>query len=110
MTMSLAAIIQNQVQDITKWDPAFLNAKLCVGDNLYTCISNSATKVVFFFFLLLTDIPQLISVHDKVSCLHCSNSLAGDVFMSSGTEPFFFPTSRSPIYCSCIHNGNFKDF
>ena len=60
--MSLTAIIHTQVKDITTWDSIFLNTILSVGNNLYTCISKSIKKEL----LLLTDVPELFSVHNNV--------------------------------------------
>ena len=60
--MSLTAIIHTQVNDFTTWDSIFLNTILSVGNNLYTCISKSIKKEL----LLLTDVPELISVHNNV--------------------------------------------
>ena len=74
------------MKDITTWDSMFLNTILSVGNNLYTCISTcKSTKKEL---LLLTDVTELISVHNSnVYYLQCSDSLAGDVFMI--TEPFY---------------------
>ena len=62
VAMSLTAIIHTQVKDITTWDSIFLNTILSVGNNLYTCISKFIKKSL----LLLTDVPELISVHNNV--------------------------------------------
>ena len=62
VAMSLTAIIHTQVKDITTWDSIFLNTILSFGNNLYTCISKSIKKEL----LLLTDVPELISVHNNV--------------------------------------------
>ena len=67
----------NLEKDITTWDSMFLNTILSVGNNLYTCISKFIKKSL----LLLTDVPELISVHNNVYYWQYSNSLAGDVFM-----------------------------
>ena len=39
--------------------------------------------------MLLTDGPELISVHNNVYYLQYSDSLAGDVFMITDNEPFY---------------------
>ena len=39
--------------------------------------------------MLLTDAPELISVHNNVYYLQYSDSLAGDVFMITDNEPFY---------------------
>ena len=61
LAMSLTAIIYTRVKDITTWDSSFLNI-ISVGNNLYTIINNSIKK----YFLLLTDVPEIISVDNKV--------------------------------------------
>ena len=66
-----AAIVQMQIKDITTWDSSFLNKILCIGNNLYTYIHNSIGKD----YLLLSDVPEMVSVDDKVYCLKYSVSL-----------------------------------
>ena len=62
--MSLTAIVQTQIQNITTWDTSFLNKVLCVGNNLYTYIHNLINKD----YLLLSDVPEMVSVDNKVYC------------------------------------------
>ena len=71
VVMSLTAIIHTQVKDITTWDSSFLNTILSVGNNLYTCICNSIKND----FLLLTDLPEIISADNKVYYLQYTPSL-----------------------------------
>ena len=52
VAMSLTAIIYNEITNINAWDSSSLNVILCIGNSLYTCISNSINKT----FLLLTDV------------------------------------------------------
>ena len=85
VAMSLTAIIHTQVKDITTWDSSFLNTILSVGNNPYTCINNSIKKD----FLLLTDVPEIISVDNKLYYLQYSDSFTGDVFMITDNEPFY---------------------
>ena len=49
----------------------FLNTILSVGNNLDTCICNSIKND----FLLLTDVPEIISVDNKVYYLQLTPSL-----------------------------------
>ena len=63
--MSFTAIVQTQVKNMTTWDSSFLNKILCIGNNLYTCIHNSIKKD----YLLLSDVPEMVSVENKVYCL-----------------------------------------
>ena len=51
--------------------------KYAVSCHVYTYISNSIRKDI----LLLTDVPEIISVDNKVYYLQYSDSFAGDVFM-----------------------------
>ena len=83
--MSLTTIVQAQVKDITTWDSSFLNTILSVGNNLYTYIHNSVNQD----YLLLSDVPEMVSVDNKVYCLQYSESFSGDVFQISDNEPFY---------------------
>ena len=85
VAMSLTAIVQTQVKNMTTWDSSFLNKILCIGNNLYTCIHNSVNKD----FLLLSDVPEMVSVDNKVYCLQYSASFSGDVFKIFDDEPFY---------------------
>ena len=48
---------------------------MCAGNNLYSFISNSVKKS----YLLLTDVPEMVSVFDGIYCMqyafHCKNRL-----------------------------------
>ena len=54
VAMSLTAIVQTQVTDITTWDSSFLNTILSAGNNLYTYIHNSVNHD----YLLLSDVTR----------------------------------------------------
>ena len=112
VAMSLTAIVQTQVKDITTWDSSFLNAILSAGNNLYTFIHNSVNHD----YLLLSDVPEMVSVDNKVYCLQCSESFSGDVFQISDDEPFymlktalnkiFSPTELNYQHCLLIIDCN----
>ena len=85
VAMSLTAIVETQVKNMTTWDTSFLNKILCIGNNLYTCIHNSINKD----YLLLSDVPEMVSVDNKVYCLQYSASFSGDVFKIFDDEPFY---------------------
>ena len=85
VAMSLTAIVQTQLKNITTWDSSFLNEILCVGNNLYIYIHNSINKD----YLLLSDVPEMVSVDNKVYCLQYSVSFSGDVFKIYDDEPFY---------------------
>ena len=85
VAISLTAIVQTKVKDITTWDSSFLNKILSIGNNLYTYIHNS----INMDYLLLSDVPEMVSVDNKVYCLQYSESFSGDVFNISDNEPFY---------------------
>jgi flagellar biosynthesis GTPase FlhF len=62
-----------------------LNNILCVGDNLYTFISRSINKS----YLLLTDVPEMVSIFDRTYHLEYSDPLAGDLFMETTSDPYY---------------------
>ena len=62
VAMSLTAIVHSHLTNVNAWDFSFLNFMLRAGNSLYTCISSSINKD----FLLLTDVPEMASVSDKI--------------------------------------------
>ncbi len=93
LAMSLTAIIHSRIVDVNIWDTSLLNNILYAGNNLYTFISKSVNKS----YLLLTDVPEMVSIFDKVYQLQYSDSLAGNLFME---------TTNLPYYCleNALHN------
>ena len=85
VAMSLTAIIHHQITNINVWDSSLLNIILCAGNSLYTCISNSINKT----FLLLTDVPEMVSVSDRMYFLQYSDPFAGDLFMTTNNLPYY---------------------
>ena len=67
--MSLTAIIYHQIQDISLWSKSTLNNILVIGNNLYSSIRCS---VGTNDYLLLTDVPDMVSIFDKVYLLQYS--------------------------------------
>ena len=62
----------------------------CVLENrLYTCISNSILRILKILFVLLTDVPKIVSVSDKMYYLQHSGQFAGDLFMSINKIPYY---------------------
>ncbi len=84
VAMSLTAIVCNQIRNVTTWDSFYMNIILLNGDSLYSILTNLVSKDL----LLLTDIPEAVSVDDKIYNLQYSKSFTGDVFMTSNDEPF----------------------
>ena len=85
VAMSLTAIIHNQITNVNAWDSSFLNVVLFAGNSLYTCINKSTNKT----FLLLTDVPEMLSVSDKIYYLQYSDSYAGDLFRTTNNLPYY---------------------
>ena len=65
VAMSLTAIIFKYVTDIDSWDSADLNSILDHGNCLYSCIKVSVKKD----FLLLTDVPNMVSLEENIYSL-----------------------------------------
>jgi len=63
VAMLLTAIRYRQIQDISLWTNSTLNNILVIGNNLYSIIRCS---VQTNDSLLLTDVPDMVSIFDKV--------------------------------------------
>ena len=63
VAMSVTAIIYHQIQEISMWTNLTLNNILVVGNNLYSSIRCSVRTNDY---LLLTDVPDMVSIFDKV--------------------------------------------
>ena len=85
LAISLTAIIHNHILNVSVWDTSLLNNIMYAGNNLYTFISNSVNKS----YLLLTDVPELVSVFDNIYSLQYSEPLAGDLFMETTNLPYY---------------------
>ena len=85
LAMSLTAIIYNHITNANQWDSTVLNSILCAGNNLYSFISNSVKKS----YLLLTDVPEMVSVFDCIYCMEYGDPFAGDLFMANTTLPYY---------------------
>ena len=85
VAMSLSAIIYHHIEDVNLWTSSTLNNILGIGNNLYTSIRYS---VRINDYLLLTDVPGIVSLFDKLYTLQYSESLTGSVFMTSNDGPF----------------------
>ena len=84
VAMSLIAIVYNQLQNVSTWNSSSLNTILLNGNSLYIYISNSIRKD----FLLLTEVPEMISLSNNIYTLQYSEPYAGSVFMTVSNEPF----------------------
>ena len=82
VAMSLTAIIYHQIEHISVWT---LNNILTIGNNLYISIRQS---VQANDLLLLTDVPCVVSLYNKVYTLQYSESLAGSLFLTLNNGPY----------------------
>ena len=82
--MSLTAIVYNQSQTVSTWNSSSLNTILLNGNGLYIYISNSIRKD----FLLLTEVPEMISLSNNIYTLQYNDSYTGSVFMTVSNEPY----------------------
>ena len=83
--MSLAAVINSHYKKTDSWDSLFLNSILYAGNNLYSFISNFVNKT----YLLLTDLPEVVSILNGTYFLEYSDPLAGDVFLDNNNIPYY---------------------
>ena len=60
------------------------------GNCLYSCIKSSVNE----YFLLLTDIPSMVSINDKIYALTYSKSFTGKLSMTCDASP-----------CVCLNNA-----
>ena len=84
VAMSLTAIVYNQLQTVSMWNSSSLNTLSLNGNGLYNYISNSVRKD----FLLLTEVPEMISLSSNIYTLQYSDSYTGSVFMTVSNEPY----------------------
>ncbi len=96
VAMSLTAIVHSHITNINSWDFSFLNFILDAGNNLYTCISSSINKN----FLLLTDVPEMVSVSDKIYHLQYSDSFNGDLFRSVALPYYSLQNALNHLFLS----------
>ena len=109
--MSLTAIIYHQIEHISEWTSSTLNNILTIGNNLYISIRYS---VLANDYLLLTDVPCIVSLYNKVYTLQYSESLAESLFMTSNNGPYMtlqnslievFSSSRLNYNCCLLTAG-----
>ena len=76
--------VYNQSQTVSTWNSSSLNTILLNGNDLYIYISNSIRKD----FLLLTKVPEMISLSNNIYILQYNDSYTGSVFMTVSNEPY----------------------
>ena len=85
VAMSLTAIIYHHIEDINLWTSSTLNNILTIGNNLYISIR---CFVKTNDYLLLTDVPYIVSIYNKVYTLEYGESLTGSLFLTSNNGPY----------------------
>ena len=77
----------NQITNVSScMDWPFLNVILFVGNSPYTCIlCNSINKT----FLLLTDVPKIVLVCDKMYFLQYHEAFADDLFIATYNPTYY---------------------
>lgn len=83
--MCLSAISYHHLEHNSLWRSSTLNRILTIGNTLYTSIRCS---VQTNDYLLLTDVPSMVSIYNKVFTLHYSDSLAGSLHLTSNHGPY----------------------
>ena len=84
VAMSVTANIYNNMYCVNMWNTSILNTILFTGNSLYSFISSFINKDL----LLLTDVPEMVSVDNKIYCLQYSQSFSGGLFLTTNNEPF----------------------
>ena len=104
VAMSLTAISYHHIEDISLWTSSTLNNILTIGNNFYTSIRCS---VQTNDYLLLTDVPCIVSIYNKVYTLEYSESLTGSLFMTSNNGPYMsLQNSLTEVFSNCQLNYN----
>ena len=86
------------------WTSSTLNNILTIGNNFYTSIRCS---VQTNDYLLLTDVPCIVSIYNNVYTLEYSESLTGSLFMTSNNGPYMsLQNSLTEVFSNCQLNYN----
>ena len=102
--LPLTAIIYRHIEDINLWTSSTLNNILTIGYNLYISIRCS---VQTNDYLLLTDVPYIVSIYNKVYTLEYSELLTGRLFLTSNNGPYMsLQNSVTEVFSNCQLNYN----
>ena len=77
VAMLIYAILYNEIKSINTWDTSIMNRILINGNNLYSVISQHVQKD----FLLLTEIPEIMSINSNTFHVKYSESFSGALLM-----------------------------
>ena len=87
------SIVNNTTYNVNIWDTSTLNTILFTAKSLYRYISRPINKGL----LLLTDIPEMVSVDNIIYCLQYSESLYGGQFTPPNNNISHRTCSKSDI-------------
>ena len=99
VALSLTAIIYHHIECINLWISSTLNNILTIGNNLYISIRCSFQTNGY---LLLTDVPYIVSIYNKVYTLEYSESLTARLFLTSNNGPYMsLQNSLTGVFSNC---------
>ena len=92
------------IENINLWTSSLLNNILTIGNNLYTSIR---CPIQTNDYLLLTDVPCIVSIYNNVYTLEYSESLTGSLSMTSNNGPHMsLQNSLAEVFSNCQLNYN----
>ena len=77
VAMSRYAILYNEIKSVNIWDTSIMNAVLANRNNLYSIISQHVKKD----FLLLTEVPEIVSIDNSIFYLDFTDSFSGALLL-----------------------------
>ena len=103
IAMSLCSLIYSQKQEINS--PNDLVAIMSIGNELYSSLSRLASQT----YLMLTELPTMLSVFEDNYQLHYSESYTGTVHQETAIEGYQYCTSLQGAFESLI-SQDYKKF
>lgn len=100
VAMSLYAVVYNEIKSVIIWDLALLNSFLVNGNILYTIISS-----ILKDFLLLTEVPEILSIGNDTFSLVYSDSFFGALWMDQNNGPY---VTLEHAFHEVFDAGNYK--
>jgi hypothetical protein len=101
VAMSIYAIVHNEIKSVNIWDTPLMNMLLVNANNLYAIISQHIQKD----FLLLTDVPEILSINNDTFNLEYSDSFSGALWMECNNEPY---VTLEHAFHDVFDAGNYK--
>ena len=101
VAMSIYAIVYNEIKSVNIWDTPLMNMLLVNANNLYAIISQHIQRD----FLLLTDVPEILSINNDTFNLEYSDSFSGTLWMDQNNEPY---VTLEHAFHEVFDVGNYK--